>query len=40
MENVYVDFVLNAMLVGAGVQCFIIVIDFVLTSLLSQIGRG
>ena len=40
MGNMYVDFVLDAMFVGAGIQCFIIIIDFVLTSLLSQIGRG
>lgn len=40
MENIYLDFVLNAALIGGVVECIVILIDYVFTSLLSQMGRG
>lgn len=40
MENLYADIVLQLATVGAGCECVVIMIDYVLTSLLSQMGRG
>lgn len=40
MENVYADIVLQVALVGAGCECVVIILDYVITSLLSQMGRG
>jgi len=40
MEDLYVGFVFNMALIGAGAECFVILLDYVLTSLLSQMGRG
>lgn len=34
------DIVLQLALVGAGGECIVIIIDYVITSLLSQMGRG
>ena len=36
----YVDIMLQFAYVGAGCECVVILIDYVLTSLLSMMGRG
>lgn len=40
MDNIFVDLVLNSMFIGAGIECIVIIIDYVITGLLSQLGRG
>lgn len=40
MGNIFADIVLQTALVGAGCECVVILIDYVLTSLLSQMGKG
>ncbi len=40
MTNIYVDIVLQLAMVGAGCECIVILLDYVLTSLLSMLGRG
>lgn len=40
MEIMYVDFALSMALIGAGAECIVILLDYVFTSLLSQMGRG
>ena len=40
MGNEYVDVVLQFAYIGAGCGCVVILIDYVLTSLLSMMGRG
>ena len=40
MGNEFVDIVLQFAHIGAGCECIVILIDYVLTSLLSMMGRG
>ena len=36
----YANIVLQLAMVGAGCECVVIIVDYVLTSLLSLLGKG